>query len=301
MDLPTMQESLALVHPTPVLEKKNNLRYDLISQILWLADLSVTYIGSDPIHVWDRVTNLYSDLLLPKFEAISKTDKFFSQFMDIDIFKELINNRSFPTIFRERWNLVYQFYHEGNISNQINQIIINARKSYPKINIEIGLKTGDLLFHLSSAHPEEYFIGIGTDQESVINIKNRISLQKVQNATIFWGDAVKLLPDIYNNSIDNIFLIYPKSATKLTDFDLENKFHLIFTSVSIALKRTGKVWMITNLPQLDEFVDKISSIAEKCGFQICPLEEKYVYFAKPYVLEFLTHDIISVLTFKLKI
>ena len=66
--------------------------------------------------------------------------------MDIDIFKELINNRNFPDIFRQRWNLVYQFYHEGNSPNQINRIIMNAKKSNSKINLEIGLKTGELCF-----------------------------------------------------------------------------------------------------------------------------------------------------------
>ena len=60
---------------------------------------------------------------------------------------------------------------------------------------------------------DEYFIKIDTDQESVINIKNRILVLKPQNATIFWGDAIKLLPTIYNNSIDNIFFIFSTPIT----------------------------------------------------------------------------------------
>jgi hypothetical protein len=278
-------------------------KYDLMSQILGLADLSVTYLGSDPISAWERVTNLYNELFLPKFEAISKTDKFFSEFMDIDIFKELINNRNFPDIFRQRWNLVYQFYHEGNSSNQINRIIMNAKKSYSKINLEIGLKTGDLLFRVSSDHPEEYFIGIDTDQESVINIKNRILVLKPQNATIFWGDAIKLLPNIYNNSIDNIFFFFSTRVGDRIDFDLEiNKFHLIFHGVSTALKTTGILQLLINLPQSDKFVIKIVSIADQYGLQICPLEEHYVYFPKSSIpKEYFTDSTISVLLFKLKI
>lgn len=277
-------------------------KYDLMSQILWLADLSVTYMGSDPISTWERVTNLYNELFLPKFEAISKTDKFFSEFMDIDIFKELINNRNFPDIFRQRWNLVYQFYHEGNSSNQINRIIVKTKKSYSKINLEIGLKTGDLLFRVSSDHPEEYFIGIDTDQESVINIKNRISVLKPQNATIFWGDAIKLLPNIYNNSIDNIFFNFSTPAGDRIDLDLEiNKLHLIFHGVSTALKTTGIFQLLINLPQSNEFVIKIVSIADRYGLQICPLEEHYVYFPKYSIpKEYFTDSTISVLLFKLK-
>ena len=115
-------------------------KYVLLSEILWLADLSVTYLSSDPISVWDRVINLYDELYLPKFEAISKTDQFFSQFIEINLFKSLLNNKSFPDIFKQRWNIVYQFYHEGNPSTQINRTISRSNKSYNIINMEIGIR-----------------------------------------------------------------------------------------------------------------------------------------------------------------
>ena len=158
------------------------------------------------------------------------------------------------------------------------------------------------MFRVSSDHPDEYFIKIDTDQESVINIKNRILVLKPQNATIFWGDAIKLLPNIYNNSIDNIFFIFSTPITNRIDFDLEvNKFHLIFHGVSTVLKPTGILQLIINLPQSDEFVIKIVSIADQYGLQICHLGEPYVYFLKSYIhKEFFTDRIISILLFKLK-
>ncbi|HYZ59553.1 MAG TPA: hypothetical protein VE544_07835, partial [Nitrososphaeraceae archaeon] len=107
-----------------------------LGEVLWLADLSVTYMGSDPLRAWDRVSKLYDELYLPRFEAVSRTDAFFSDFADNETFKELIGMRNFPEIFRQRWNLVYQFFHEGNPSTQLNRTISSARRLYLKVNLE---------------------------------------------------------------------------------------------------------------------------------------------------------------------
>jgi hypothetical protein len=71
--------------------------------------------------------------------------------------------------------------------------------------------------------------------------------------------------------------------------------------VSTVLKPTGILQLIINLPQSDEFVIKIGSIADQYGFQISHLEEHYAYFPKSYIRkEFFTDNAISVLLFKLK-
>ena len=43
----------------PGKQKQDSDKIKLLSEILWIADLAVTYMGSDPIRAWDRVTNLY--------------------------------------------------------------------------------------------------------------------------------------------------------------------------------------------------------------------------------------------------
>ncbi len=40
---------------------ENIEKVKLLAEILWLADLAVTYMGSDPVRAWDRVTNLYDE------------------------------------------------------------------------------------------------------------------------------------------------------------------------------------------------------------------------------------------------
>ena len=166
-DYPFTKKPYAQRNYQELIDKISNLigsseKYILLSEVLSLADLSVTYMGSDPISAWYRVTSLYEELDLPQFEAISRTDQFFSEIMKIELFQELLNNRNFSRVFQQRWNLVYQFYHEGNPSTQINRTIENAQTSYSKINLQIGVKTGDILYHIAIEHKDEYFIGIST-------------------------------------------------------------------------------------------------------------------------------------------
>ncbi|MGI0002299.1 MAG: HD domain-containing protein, partial [Nitrososphaeraceae archaeon] len=194
------------------LERKgfNHNKIQLLGEILWLADLSVTYMGSDPIRAWDRVSKLYDELYLPRFEAVSRTDAFFSDFADNDLFKELIRMRNFPEILRQRWNLVYQFFHEGNPSTQLNRTISNARRLYLKVNLDLGMQDSNMLLRIASNHWSEYFIGIGTDQDEVLQAKSKFATLDPQNASSFWGDSMKLIPRIQNSSIDNFLFVLPE-------------------------------------------------------------------------------------------
>ena len=53
-------------------------KINLIAEVLSLADLSVTYLSSDPLLAWNRVVKLYQELDLPIVEAVSGTDRFLS-------------------------------------------------------------------------------------------------------------------------------------------------------------------------------------------------------------------------------
>ena len=261
-------------------QKIDSKKYVLLSEVLWLADLSVTYLSSDPISVWDRVINLYDELYLPKFEAISKTDQFFSQFIEINLFKSLLNNKSFPDIFKQRWNTVYQFYHEGNPSTQINRTISRSNKSYNIINMEIGIRTGSMLYQMALENPYEYFIGIGNDQEAVLNIKNKFMKIKTQNAACFWGNALKLLPNIQSKSVDNLFLIIDKDHFIPSLSELS----VIFTSINNILKDEGIIQILITIND-NIYIDNIFKIAESLNFIKVESKITAEYFHKTYFLD----------------
>ena len=66
--------------------------------------------------------------------------------------------------------LLYQFFHEGNPSTQLNRTINRARRLYLKVNIEIEMRRGDMLEEIAVNNWAEYFIGIGKDQTEVLRL-----------------------------------------------------------------------------------------------------------------------------------
>jgi len=278
-------------------------KYILLSEVLSLADLSVTYMSSDPINAWYRVTSLYEELNLPRSEAISRTDQFFSEIMKIELFQELLNNRNFSGVFKQRWNLVYQFYHEGNPSTQINRTIENAEISYSKINLQIGVQTGDVLYHIALEHKDEYFIGISTNEDAVLHIKDKFANLMQQNVSCFWGDAKKLLPSLQSRSIDNILFILNNFPNFNNHNGQDSELLLLFKGVSISLKSHGTFQILTNINKNSEKEKEIIKIASKYGFQLLKSNDDHkIYFPQSYIpKEFFPTDSVSLLVFHLYI
>jgi hypothetical protein len=276
-------------------------KYILLSEVLSLADLSVTYMSSDPINAWYRVTSLYEELNLPRSEAISRTDQFFSEIMKIELFQELLNNRNFSGVFKQRWSLVYQFYHEGNPSTQINRTIENAQISYSKINLQIGIQTGDILYHIALEHKDEYFIGISTDEDAVLRIKDKFANLKLQNISCFWGDAKKLLPNLQGRSIDNILFILNNFPNFNNHNGQDQELLLLFKGVSISLKSHGTFQILTNINKNSDKEKEIIKIASNYGFQLLKSNNDHkIYFPQSYIpKEFFQTDSVSLLVFHL--
>lgn len=250
---------------------------ETLAEILWLADLAVTYMGSDPVRAWDRVTNLYDELSLPKLEAVPRTDAFFADFAENEIFKQLINMKHFPYIFRQRWNLIYQFFHEGNPSTQLNRTIATARKMYLRVNLEIGMRRGEMLQSMATDNWAEYFIGIGRDQSEVFKAKSRFTELDPQNASAFWGDTEKLLPAISDGAIDNFLMVLPEHSAPIATADGKSSLRSMIAILSKKLTRGGALRVLTDLDgtPLREFIE----VAGQAGMQQVPNKGKE-YFPK---------------------
>jgi hypothetical protein len=283
-DFPYSKQSLAQEKFSGMMEELKKRGEDegkvkLLAEVLWLADLSVTYMGSDPIRAWQRVSNLYEELYLPKLEAVFRTDAFFSDFAQNDLFKQIIHMRHFPNIFRQRWNRVYQFFHEGNPSTHLNRTIAKARKLYHKVNLEIEMGKEDVLEQIAANNSTEYFIGIGKDQLAVLNAKSKFADLDPPNAVCFWGDTHKLLSNIIDNSIDN-FLIVLSQASMIANIR-ESKEYLapLLTLLRSKLSTNGSIQILTNLNNESEEYKKILTTALECGFQIQGHIVGKVYFS----------------------
>ena len=246
---------------------ENIKKVDLLAEILWLADLAVTYMSSDPVRAWDRVTNLYDELNLPKLEAVPRTDAFFTDFSENETFTQIINMKHFPYIFRQRWSLIYQFFHEGNPSTQLNRTIATARRMYAKVNVEIGMRRGEMLQAMAIENYFEYFIGIGKDQNEVFNAKTRFAELDPQNASAFWGDTEKLLPAISDRSIDNFFIVLPENYVPITTIGGKSSFRAMLAIISKKLVHGGRLRILTDLEEDNQLFTDLLSIAGEASFQ----------------------------------
>jgi tRNA G46 methylase TrmB len=251
-----------------------------IGEILWLSDLSVTYMSSDPIRAWDRVSNLYDELYLPRVEAVSRTDAFFSDFAENDSFKELIRDRHFPDIFRQRWNMIYQFFHEGNPSTQLSRTISMARKLYIKVNVEIRMIRGEVLKEIAVNNWAEYFIAIGKDQTEVLKAKSEFAHLDPPNASSFWGDSQKLLTNIADKSIDNFLLILSQNFDPLTTIQEKLSDRSIFAVLPLKLVNSGTLQILTDLQKDTGQYKELVNIVLDSGFEIDLVKSTKVYFKR---------------------
>jgi hypothetical protein len=299
-DFPYFKQETAQKNFKLLLSKLESKGYDigkinLLAEVVWLSDLSVTYMGSDPIRAWNRVTNLYDELFLPKLEAVSRTDSYFSDFADTHLFQELIKMRSFPIVFKNRWNSIYQFFHEGNPSTILIRTIINARKSFLKINMLIGYFKGELIYRMANDVWSEFFIGIGEDQNEISYAKSKFTELEPLNASVFWGNPTKLLPNIPDGSIDSFIVNLVSSRQEI----LANKesFTSIIGTINKKLTNSGTLQLIMDLSKESEVFNFIYNEILSKDFMDCSEDIKSFFSSKldlnslpfysnPYLLSF---------------
>lgn len=282
-DFPYYKQKHARERFTQLITPLDKQKYDtgkikLLAEILWIADLAVTYMSSDPIRAWDRVTNLYDELELPKVEAVSRTDAFFSDFAETELFKELIGMRQFPDTFRQRWNIVYQFFHEGNPSTQINRMITKTKNLYLKINMELAMHRGEMLYEIATSNWAEYFIGIGKEQHEVLKAKSRFADLDPPNASAFWGDTQKLLPNITDKSIDNFLMVLSQTSFRTSEEQLS--FRSLMTIIPAKLTVGGTLQLLIDLDVNSLALKELLGIVLDSGFQLDVEKNKKIYFPK---------------------
>ena len=246
-------------------------KINLIGEILSLADLSVTYLSSDPLLAWDRVVKLYQELELPLVEAVSGTDRFLSLFSEGSLFKEIISGKNFPVTFRQKWDNVYRFFHEGNPSNRINKIILDARKRYQKINMEVNMKNCDFLISNALANKNEFFIGIEKNKENIMIAQSKLKIFGIANLEVFPGNIEKLLPFIEDKSIDN-FIVDMYIDTKM-DVNNIRLLRDLFYSYNSKLVLNGTIQILVDKNQN---YDEIISLMPNQEFKIMNISNNII-------------------------
>ncbi len=189
--------------------------------------------------------------------------------------------KHFPYIFRQRWSLIYQFFHEGNPSTQLNRTIATARKMYFRVNLEIGMRRGEMLHAMATNNWSEYFIGIGRDQNEVFKAKSKFTELDPQNASAFWGDTEKLLPAIADRSIDNFLMVLPEHSVPTT-VESKSSFRSMMEVLAKKLKHDGTFRILTDIEKDSEPFRELMMIARQSGLQWTTNNKGKEYFPKEW-------------------
>ena len=120
-------------------------KVSLMAETLWLADLAVTYMGSDPVRAWDRVTNLYDELNLPKLEAVPRTDAFFGILPKTNSFNRLISTKLFSLHIPAAVEPDIRVFSRRQSVYSAQQDNSNSSQDVPAVNLEIGMRRGEML------------------------------------------------------------------------------------------------------------------------------------------------------------
>ncbi|HET6716703.1 MAG TPA: hypothetical protein VFG90_06200, partial [Nitrososphaeraceae archaeon] len=209
-----------------------------------------------------------------------------SDFADTHLFQELIRMRGFPDVFKSRWNSVYQFFHEGNPSTVLVRTIMNARKSFLKVNMIVGFFKGEMIYQMANEIYAEFFIGIGEDQNEISFAKSKTTELDPQNASVFWGNSVKLLPSIPDKSIDNFILNIPFSSG-LEILANKSLFSSLINTIIEKLINTGNLVVLSDIPKGSDTFNSIYNEILSKGFIDCTKVPNY-YLSKldPVTLQY---------------
>ena len=159
------------------------------------------------------------------------------------------------------------------------------------------MHNSEMLHEIASANWAEYFIGISKDQNEVLQAKSKFYDLDPLNASSFWGDAQKLLPNIPSKSIDNFILILPTKFVTLTSKEEKLAFKSLFGILPDKLRSNGTLQLLTELERKSITFKELLEIIIESGLQLDLSREKG-YFQKnmknpdfiedrdPYVLVF---------------
>src|SRR4030095_16992360 len=123
--------------------------------------------------------------------------------------------------------------------------ILNARKSFLRINILIGNFKGEIIYRIANDISFEFVIGTGEDQNEISYAKSKFTEREPLNASVFWGNPTKLLPNIPDGSIDNFIINLPASRQDIL-INKESFSSMIYT-INNKLTNSGTLQIITDV------------------------------------------------------
>ncbi len=157
-----------------------------------------------------------------------------------------------------------------SLINNINWKDFFSNGSPPEY-LDVGSGIGKFLIDMGANNPDKNILGFEIRHGAVEWTNNVLESEKITNAKALWYSAVNGFPFIENESIEKIFYFFPdpwhkKRHHKRRAFSAEllNEFHRV-------LKPDGKIYLMTDVPEVDEFQQEI--LTQHNGFSFAYASE----------------------------
>ena len=123
--------------------------------------------------------------------------------------------------------------------------------------LEIGSGFGQTVAHLAKNNPQTQFIACEVFIDGVSAICSKIEENALQNIRIYKNDARILLEEIPNESLENIYLLFPDPWPKKKHHKRRILTDEFLAEIKRVLKPHGKLWIATDDSSYQEWMIEV--------------------------------------------
>ena len=133
--------------------------------------------------------------------------------------------------------------------------IINAKKNYSKVVLEIGFGNGENTLDLASNNPDTLYIASEVYLAGIGSLIGEVIGRQLQNILITSGDIRLLIDNIKEPVFDDVIVICPDPWPKLKHHKRRMLTNEFFKLVHPSIKDNGELFMSTDVEDYAESIE----------------------------------------------
>ncbi len=119
--------------------------------------------------------------------------------------------------------------------------------------LDVGCGLGKFLLEYALNFPEDNILGLEVRPFVVQWLQNIIATESIGNAAVFWYSVANGLGFLESESIDKLFYLFPDPWFKKRHFKRRAFTADFVRECARVLKPTGRMYIMTDVPQVDEY------------------------------------------------
>ena len=119
----------------------------------------------------------------------------------------------------------------------------------PPLEIDVGCHKGRFLLEMARRFPFANFLGVERQRERVLRTKKKITLEGLNNAEVFHGDAGEVLSCLPDACADCVHVLFPDPWPKRRHENRRMVDHDFLVEVLRLLKAAGRLRLMTDDPE----------------------------------------------------